>query len=144
MSKQNPTNLAGGQRRATFVTGSNDVNAPVELKNLSSEPRLEAEPVFIDRTRNVKQIEPLNDQIHIERRESEQVSAGGILIADSIRDQDKPAEGVIISIGPEVDNNNLQPGDRVLFGRYAGTEYPFGGETILFIREEEVIARIRE
>ena len=142
MSKQNPTNLAGGQRRATFVTGSNDVNAPVELKNLSNEPREEIQPVFIDRTRKVKQIEPLNDQIHIERRESEQVSAGGILIADSIREQDKPAEGVIISIGPKV--QYVAPGDHVIFGKYSGTEYPFGGETILFIREEEVIARIKE
>jgi len=133
--------LAAGARKATFVIGA-DVDAPVELKNLSNEPRMETEQVEIDRTRKFKRIYPKRDNIIVERRESEDVSAGGILIPQDSQDKDRPAEGVITEIGPDV--KDLSKGQHILFGKYAGTEYPFSGQTILFMREEEVIAVVED
>ena len=133
--------LAAGARKATFVIGA-DVDAPVELKNLSNEPRMETEQVEIDRTRKVRRIVPQGDNLLVERRESEDVSAGGILIPQDTQDKDRPAEGVIIAVGPRV--KSLSAGQRVLFGRYSGVEYPFGGQVLLFVREDEVIAIVEE
>ena len=133
--------LASGARKATFVIGA-DVDAPVELKNLSSEPRMDTTQVEIDRTRKIKRIVPKRDNIIVERRESEDVSIGGILIPQDSQDKDKPAEGIITEVGPDV--KDLKRGDHILFGKYAGTEYPFGGQTILFMREEEIIATIED
>ena len=139
MSKQNPTHLAGGARRAQFVIGA-EVDAPVELKNLSDEPREELAIEPVDRTRTYKRLTPKGDQMLVQRREAENVSAGGILLADS--GKDKPAEGVVLSVGPKV--SDIKVGDHVIFGIYAGTEYPWGTETLLFMREEEVIATVEE
>jgi|GEM_PF-768864 chaperonin GroES len=129
--------LASGARKATFVIGAN-VDAPVELKNLSSEPRMDTTQVEIDRTRKIKRIVPKRDNIIVERRESEDVSIGGILIPQDSQDKDKPAEGVITEVGPDV--KDLKRGDFVIFGRYSGTEYQFGSQLILFMKEDEVIA----
>ena len=142
MSKQNATNLAGGQRRAQFVTGNNDINAPVELKNLSSEPRTEIEVTPADRTRTLKRLTPKGDQILVQRRAAENISAGGLVIPDEAQAKDKPAEGTVMAIGPKVDD--VRVGDHILFGIYAGTEYPWGVETLLFMREEEIIATVEE
>jgi chaperonin GroES len=133
--------LASGARKATFVIGA-DIDAPVELKNLSSEPRMETEQVEIDRTRKVRRIVPQGDNLLVERRESEDVSAGGILIPQDTQDKDRPAEGVITAVGPGV--KSLSAGQRVLLGRYSGVEYPFGGQVLLFVREDEVIAIVEE
>lgn len=130
--------LARGGRSAQFAAGSNQVGDDIELKNISLEPREEIEPVVIDRTRKVKKITPKQDQMLVRRREAEDVSAGGItLIVD---EKDRPAEGVVVSIGPKV--SDLKEGDHIIFGKYAGTEYPWGGETLLFMREDEVIATV--
>lgn len=134
--------LARGARSAQFAAGSNQVNDDVELKNISLEPREEIEPVVIDRTRKVKRITPKGDMLLVQRRAAEDISAGGLLIPDEARDKDRPAEGVIVTIGPEVEN--LKEGDHIIFGKYAGTEYPWGGETLLFMREDEVIATVEE
>ena len=142
MSKQNATNLAGGQRRAQFVTGNNDINAPVELKNLSTEPRMEIEVTPADRTRTLKRLTPKGDQILVQRREAENISAGGLVIPEEAQAKDKPAEGVVMAVGPNV--NDVKVGDHVLFGLYAGTEYAFGIEVLLFMAESEVIATVEE
>ncbi|PWT76396.1 MAG: co-chaperone GroES [Bacteroidetes bacterium] len=131
--------LARGGRSAQFAAGDN--KGEIELKNVAPEgSREDFTPVEIDRTRHVKRITPKGDQILVQRREAENVSAGGILLAESAKD--RPAEGVIVSIGPLV--KDLNERDHILFGKYAGTEYPFGGETLLFMREEEVIAVVEE
>lgn len=134
--------LAAGARKATFVIGAQTIDAPVELKNLSSEPRTNTPQVEIDRTRKVKRIVPRGDNILVERRESENVSAGGIFIPQDAQDKDRPAEGVIIEKGSKV--RGLYIEDHIIFGKYAGTEYPFGGQTLLFMREDEVIAVLED
>lgn len=130
--------LARGAKSAQFAAGDN--RGEVELKNISLEPREEIEPIVIDRTRKVKRISPKGDMLLVQRREAEDISAGGItLIVD---DADRPAEGVIVSVGPKV--LGLSEGDHIIFGKYAGTEYPWGGETLLFMRDDEVIATVEE
>lgn len=130
--------LARGARSAQFAAGDN--KGEIELKNISLEPREDIVPVEIDRTRKVKQIIPKRDMLWVRRREAENVSAGGILIPTEAKDA--PAEGTIVSIGPKV--ADLKEGQHIIFGKYAGTEYPWGGETLLFMREEEVIAVVEE
>lgn len=134
--------LARGARSAQFAAGSAKKNDKAELKNMSSEPRMEFEPVVIDRTRKVKKITPKGDVVLVQRRNPEDISAGGLVIPDAVKSQDRPAEGTIISIGPMV--VDLNEGDHVIFGKYSGTEYPWGGETLLFMRESEVIATVEE
>ena len=132
--------LAAGYRTAQFAAGDN--KGEIELKNMSSEPREDVAPVEIDRTRKVKRIVPKGEYILVQRREPENISAGGLLIPDEAKKNDRPAEGVVMSVGPLV--QNLQPGDHILFGQYAGTEYPWGVEFLLFMMESEVIATIED
>lgn len=130
--------LAAGQRSAQFAAGVGKGKA--ELKNLSNEPRIDIKPVEIDRTRQYKRIIPKGDMLLIERREPENISAGGILIPET--GKDRPAEGTVVTAGPAV--KDVKAGDWVLFGLYAGTEYPFSGETLLFVREDEIIATVEK
>ena len=134
--------LAKGGRSAQFPAANTDVNAPIELLNVSSEPREEFIPIEIDRTRKVKRLVPKGDQILVQRREAENISAGGIIIADETKEKDRPAEGVILEVGPKV--KDLKKGEHIIFGLYAGTEYPWGAEKLLFMREEEVISGVED
>jgi chaperonin GroES len=132
--------LAAGYKSATFFPSVAEGDA--DLKNLSAEPRMDTTPVDIDRTRKVKRIVPKGEYILVQRREPENISAGGLLIPDEAKKNDRPAEGVVMSIGPLV--QNLQPGDHIIFGQYSGTEYPWGVEFLLFMTESEVIATIED
>ena len=144
--------LARGARSAQFAAGVGKGKA--ELKNLSTEPRNSVKQVEIDRKRTYKRIVPKGDMLLIERREPENISAGGVLIPDEGKDH--PAEGVILAMGPAVnhiidtetaslyDKNGYKVGDHIIFGKYAGTEYPWGGETLLFMRQDEIIAVVED
>lgn len=146
-NKQNITNLAGGQRRANFVIGANEgdeiqinpgILAPEEpVPAFTSEPVIEA----IDRSRPFKKISPKGDMILVKRKEPENLSAGGLIIPDE--GKDRPSEGTVISVGSKV-TEGIKKGDHIIFGKYAGTEYPWGTETLLFMREEEIIATVEE
>ncbi len=90
-------------------------------------------------------IRPLQDRILVERVEEETKTAGGIIIPDTAKE--KPQEGKVLAVGPGrvTDDGKIQPldvkkGDRVLFGKYAGTEVNVDGEERLLIREEDVLA----
>jgi chaperonin GroES len=92
-------------------------------------------------------VRPLYDRIIVSREEEEQVSAGGIVIPDSAKE--KPVRGTVLAIGEgkTLDNGQLRPlavkvGDKVLFGKYAGTELKLEGEEILVLREEDVMGVI--
>jgi chaperonin GroES len=130
--------LARGGRTATFAAGVGTGKA--ELKNLSSEPRNTTKEIKIDRSRSYSRIIPKGDMLQVDRRDPEIISAGGVLIPDETLDKDRPAEGVVISIGPKVED--VKKGDYVIFGKYAGVEYQFGAEKILFMREDEIIATV--
>ncbi|NBO38645.1 co-chaperone GroES [bacterium] len=92
-----------------------------------------------------KSIRPLNDRILVQRIEAEQKTAGGILIPDNAKE--KPAEGRVIAVGNGkiLENGTRRPlevkvGDRVLFGKWSGTEVKIDGVEQLLVKEEEVLA----
>ncbi len=90
-------------------------------------------------------IRPLNDRIIVKRMDTEeQTSSGGIIIPDSAKE--KPQEGKVIAVGPgkrDEDGKRMAPdvkeGDRVLFGKYAGTEVKLDGEEYLIMREDDIL-----
>ena len=90
-------------------------------------------------------IRPLHDRILVKRIEEEEKSKGGIIIPDTAKE--KPQEGKVIAVGNGKvnDDGNLRPldvhkGDRILFGKYSGTEIQLEGEEHLIIREDDVLA----
>jgi len=89
-------------------------------------------------------LRPLQDRILVKRVEEEETTKGGIIIPDSAKE--KPAEGVIFSVGKGkvADDGKLIPlevkkGDRILFGKYGGTEVKIDGEEYLIMREDDVL-----
>jgi chaperonin GroES len=89
-------------------------------------------------------VRPLQDRILVHRIEEEETSAGGIIIPDSAKE--KPSEGKVIAVGngKVKEDGTLQPldvkkGDRILFGKYAGTEINVDGEEHIIIREDDVL-----
>ena len=87
---------------------------------------------------------PLHDRILIRRVEEAETTRGGIIIPDSAKD--KPQEGEVISVGKgkiseegKVRPLDVKEGDRILFGKYAGTEIKLDGEEFIIMREEEVL-----
>ena len=90
---------------------------------------------------------PLHDRILIRRVEESDTSRGGIIIPDSAKD--KPQEGEVISVGKgkiseegKVRPLDVKEGDRILFGKYAGTEITLDNEDFIIMREEEVLGII--
>ena len=89
-------------------------------------------------------IRPLHDRVVVRRKEEELTSAGGIVIPDSAAE--KPIQGEIIAVGngKVLDSGESRPldvkvGDRVLFGKYSGTEVKLDGEDFLVMREEDIM-----
>ena len=94
-------------------------------------------------------IKPLNDRVLVKRMEEVQVTKGGILIPDTAKE--KPIEGKVIAVGPGKMSEQgqrmalqLKEGDRVLFGKYAGTEIKMEGDEFLMMREEDILAVIND
>lgn len=90
-------------------------------------------------------IRPLNDHVLVSRVEEKQKTAGGIIIPDTAKE--KPLEGKVIAVGPGKYNDQgermtleVKTGDRILFGKYAGTELKIGGEKQIFMREDDILA----
>src|SRR5437667_10181373 len=87
---------------------------------------------------------PLHDRILVRRVEEEGTTRGGIIIPDSAKD--KPQEGEVVSAGKGKINEegkvrplDVKEGDRILFGKYSGTEIKIDGEDFIIMREEEVL-----
>jgi chaperonin GroES len=94
-------------------------------------------------------IRPLHDRLVIRRTEEEHTSPGGIVLPDSATE--KPIQGEVIAAGNGkiLDNGEARPldvkvGDKVLFGKYAGTEVKIGGEELLVMREEDIMRVIED
>ena len=91
---------------------------------------------------------PLGDRILIRRTEDdEQTTSGGIIIPDTAKE--KPQEGEVIAVGEGrlLDNGDRQPidvaaGDKILFGKYSGTEVTYENEELLILREDDILAKI--
>jgi chaperonin GroES len=120
---EGPVHLAIGK------AGSNQNLTQRELKGVS---------------RMATKLTPLHDRIVVRRVEEAETTRGGIIIPDTAKD--KPQEGEVISVGKGKTNEKgetfplaVKEGDRVLFGKYAGTEIKIDGEDFLIMREEEVL-----
>ena len=92
-------------------------------------------------------IRPLQDRVIVRRMEEERMSAGGIVIPDSATE--KPVQGEVLAVGngKKLDNGDVRPldvkvGDKVLFGKYSGTEVKIGGDDLLVMREEDIMGVI--
>jgi chaperonin GroES len=92
-------------------------------------------------------IRPLHDRVIVKRLESESTSPGGIVIPDSAAE--KPVQGKIVAVGKGkiLEDGNVRPldvkvGDKILFGKYSGTEVKVDGDDLLVMREEDVMAVI--
>ena len=90
-------------------------------------------------------IKPLHDKVLVKRVDEENKTSGGIIIPDTAKE--KPSEGVVEAVGqgrltPEgkLAPMTVKVGDKVLFGKYAGTEVKLDGEPRLIIREEDILA----
>jgi chaperonin GroES len=90
---------------------------------------------------------PLHDRVVVRRIEADQKTAGGIIIPDSA--QEKPSEGEVIAVGEGNRDENgarialdVKPGDRVLFGKWSGTEVKINGEDLLIMKESDIMGII--
>jgi len=94
-------------------------------------------------------IRPLHDRVIVRRMEEERTSPGGIVIPDTATE--KPIEGEVTAVGNgkileggEVRALDVKVGDKVLFGKYSGTEVKVGGEDLLVLREEDIMAVVED
>jgi chaperonin GroES len=92
-------------------------------------------------------IRPLQDRILVRRLEAEQRTKGGIIIPDSAKE--KPIEGQVVAVGAGKANDKgvvrpleVKVGDKILFGKYSGTEVKIEGEEHLILREEDILGVI--
>jgi chaperonin GroES len=87
---------------------------------------------------------PLGDRVLVKRVEEEEKTRGGIIIPDTAKE--KPQEGEVVAVGPGArdDNGKIQPldvkaGDRILFGKWSGTEVKVDGQDLLIMKESDVL-----
>ena len=92
-------------------------------------------------------IRPLHDRVVVKRVEEDKTSAGGIVIPDSATE--KPIEGKVVAVGNgkildsgEVRKLDVKKGDKILFGKYSGTEVKVDGEEYLVMREDDIMGII--
>ena len=92
-------------------------------------------------------IRPLHDRVIAKRTEEEKTSPGGIVIPDSAAE--KPIQGEVVAVGNgklldngEVRKLDVKKGDKILFGKYSGTEVKVGGEDFLVLREDDIMGII--
>ena len=90
---------------------------------------------------------PLHDRVVVRRLDAEEKTAGGIIIPDTA--QEKPMEGEIIAVGPGARNEqgqivalDVKAGDRILFGKWSGTEVKLDGEELLIVKESDIMGVI--
>jgi len=89
-------------------------------------------------------IRPLQDRVIVRRLDSEQKTAGGIIIPDTA--QEKPQEGEVVAVGPGARDDSgklikpdVKKGDKVLFGKWSGTEVKIEGEDLLIMKETDIM-----
>jgi chaperonin GroES len=94
-------------------------------------------------------VKPLHDRVLVKRLEEENKTAGGIIIPDNSKE--KPARGEIVAVGSGYVNQDgslrkleVKSGDKVLFGKYAGTEVKVAGQEYLIMKEEEILGILQQ
>ena len=90
-------------------------------------------------------LRPLHDRVIVKRLEEERKTASGIVIPDTAAE--KPDQGEVLAVGPGKKNDDgkitavdVKVGDKILFGKYSGTDIKIDGEEVLILREDEVLA----
>ena len=90
---------------------------------------------------------PLHDRVVVRRVDSEEKTKGGIIIPDTAKE--KPSEGIVESVGPGARDENgkinaldVKAGDRVLFGKWSGTEVKLNGEDLIIMKESDIMGVI--
>ncbi len=93
------------------------------------------------------QFRPLHDRVVVKRVDAETKSAGGIIIPDTVKE--KPMEGEVIAVGPGARNDkgeivalDVKVGDRILFGKWSGTEVKLNDEDLLIMKESDIMGII--
>lgn len=96
-----------------------------------------------------EKLRPLHDRVLVKRIEQEEKTAGGIIIPDTAKE--KPMEGEVVSVGKGIrlDNGTVQaldvkPGDRILFGKWSGTEIKLAGEDYIVMKESDIMGVIEK
>ena len=94
-------------------------------------------------------IKPLYDRVVLKRLEEEEIRKGGIIIPDTAKEKPQQAEVVAIGDGKIMENGqkvslSVKPGDKVLIGKYSGTEVKVGDEEYVIVREDEILAIIEK
>jgi chaperonin GroES len=92
-------------------------------------------------------VKPLSDRVIIRPLEAEQKTAGGIIIPDNAKEKPQKGEIVAVGAGKVADNGQkiemvLKAGDKVLYGKYSGTEVTIDGKDLLIMRESDVLAKL--
>ena len=92
-------------------------------------------------------IKPLGDRIVVKPLEQEEEKVGGIIIPDTAKE--KPQEGEVVAVGPgkllesgERQAPSVAVGDKILYGKYSGTEIKYDGEEYLIVREDDILAKL--
>jgi chaperonin GroES len=92
---------------------------------------------------------PLHDRVVVKRIEAEEKTSGGIIIPDTAKE--KPMEGEVIAVGPGARNEqgqlvplDVKQGDRILFGKWSGTEVKIDGEELLIMKETDIMGIVDE
>ena len=92
---------------------------------------------------------PLHDRVVVRRIDAEEKTAGGIIVPDTAKE--KPQEGEIVAAGPGARNEqgqlvplDVKPGDRVLFGKWSGTEVKIEGQDLLIMKESDLLAVVEK
>jgi chaperonin GroES len=92
---------------------------------------------------------PLHDRVLVRRIEAEEKTAGGIIIPDTAKE--KPSEGEVVAVGPGIRDDDgklielgVKPGDRILFGKWSGTEVRIEGEDLLIMKESDILGVIEQ
>jgi chaperonin GroES len=92
---------------------------------------------------------PLHDRVVVRRIEAEEKTSGGIIIPDTAKE--KPQEGEVVSVGPGLRDEagnlvalSVQAGDRVLFGKWSGTEVKIAGEDLLIMKESDILGIVEQ
>ncbi|HEX67806.1 MAG TPA: co-chaperone GroES [bacterium] len=93
-------------------------------------------------------IEPLGDRVLVKPMEAEEKTKGGIVLPDTAKEKPQQGEVVAVGKGKTLENGETKPlavkvGDKVLYGKYAGTEVTIDGEEYLIIREDDILAIIK-
>ena len=103
---------------------------------------MKIQPLGLKKEKKMK-LKPLLDRVVIKRLEEENRTAGGIIIPDTAKE--KPLEGTVVAVGEGKSDEKmiLKKGDKVLYGKYAGTELEYDGEKYLIMRQSDVVAILK-